>query len=78
MRQAWPAVKCSGAAQGARGAIVAEATLAGALPAARVDQALRHLLRRDLIEPVDGGYRLQVELIRRWVIEVGVGGGADD
>jgi hypothetical protein len=31
-----------------------------------LDRALIVLLRRDLIEEVDGGYRFQVELIRRW------------
>ena len=31
-----------------------------------LEQALAFLCQRELIEPVDGGYRLQVELIRRW------------
>jgi hypothetical protein len=31
-----------------------------------LDPPLQHLLQRDLIEPADGGYRFQVELIRRW------------
>ena len=31
-----------------------------------LDQALDQLLRRELIEPFAGGYRFQVELIRRW------------
>lgn len=30
------------------------------------DQALHLLIRRELIESTDGGYRFQVELIRRW------------
>jgi hypothetical protein len=30
------------------------------------DDALKLLLRRDLIEPTDNGYRFQVELMRRW------------
>ncbi len=34
--------------------------------AGNVDQTLEHLLRRELVETVDGGYRFQVELIRRW------------
>jgi hypothetical protein len=35
------------------------------VPAA-LDAALAQLLCRNLIEPADGGYRFQVELIRRW------------
>ena len=31
-----------------------------------LDDSLALLLRRDLIETTDRGYRLQVELIRRW------------
>ncbi len=31
-----------------------------------LDQTLASLLRRELIEVTDGGYRFQVELIRRW------------
>lgn len=31
-----------------------------------LDQILNLLIRRDLIEPIDGGYCFQVELIRRW------------
>jgi hypothetical protein len=31
-----------------------------------LDRTLALLLRRDVIESVDGGYRFQVELIRRW------------
>ena len=31
--------------------------------------AISSLLRRDLIERVDGGYRVQVELVRRWFAE---------
>ncbi len=34
--------------------------------AEELDAAMERLLRRELIEPVDGGYRFQVELIRRW------------
>jgi hypothetical protein len=30
-----------------------------------LDQTLTHLLQRELIEAIDGGYRFQVELIRR-------------
>ncbi|CAG0932483.1 hypothetical protein TFLX_02614 [Thermoflexales bacterium] len=45
---------------------------AAVLPAAALgepaglEQALSQLMRRDLIEAVAGGYRFQVELIRRW------------
>jgi hypothetical protein len=31
-----------------------------------LDPALAQLARRDLIEPAGGGWRFQVELIRRW------------
>lgn len=31
-----------------------------------VEAAIEQLLHRDLIELVPGGYRFQVELIRRW------------
>ena len=31
-----------------------------------VDRILDLLTGRELIEPADGGYRFQVELIRRW------------
>jgi hypothetical protein len=31
-----------------------------------LDHTLDLLARRELIEPADGGYRFQVELIRRW------------
>jgi hypothetical protein len=33
---------------------------------AQFDKALNLLIRRELIEPVESGYRFQVELIRRW------------
>jgi hypothetical protein len=31
-----------------------------------LDRALDLLARRELIEPADGGYRFQMELIRHW------------
>ncbi|MEP7200333.1 MAG: AAA family ATPase, partial [Chloroflexota bacterium] len=34
--------------------------------AADAERALRHLVRRELLERVNGGYRFQVELVRRW------------
>ena len=33
-----------------------------------LEQALEHLIQRELIEKIDNGYRIQVELIRRWFI----------
>ncbi len=33
-----------------------------------IDQSLERLFQRELIEAVDGGYRFQVELIRRWFV----------
>jgi hypothetical protein len=35
-------------------------------PAASLPETLASLSRRELIEAIDGGYRFQVELIRRW------------
>ncbi len=52
------------AAQG-EGAVVARETLAAHAPDP-LDAGLALLTRRDVIESVDGGYRFQVELIRRW------------
>lgn len=49
------------------GAAVSREKLARQLPDPDdLDQALRLLTRRELIEAIDGGYRFQVELIRRW------------
>jgi hypothetical protein len=31
-----------------------------------LDETLTQLVRRELIESIDAGYRFQVELIRRW------------
>jgi hypothetical protein len=33
-------------------------------------QLLNALMRRELIEKIDGGYRFQVELVRRWFEQV--------
>jgi hypothetical protein len=52
------------AAQGP-GATVARADLARQIDGAP-DITLDLLTRRELIEPVDGGFRFQVELLRRW------------
>jgi hypothetical protein len=51
-------------AQG-EGAVVSREALAHQFPA-ELDRTLDFLTRRELIEPTDGGYRFQVELIRRW------------
>ncbi len=48
------------------GAAVPEAALHQACPDDARAEALALLRRRDLLETVDGGYRFQVELIRRW------------
>jgi hypothetical protein len=54
------------AAQGEK-AVVSREDLARQLPDPDgLDQALTPLTRRELIEAVGGGYRFQVELIRRW------------
>jgi hypothetical protein len=52
------------AAQG-EGAVVSQKALARRF-AGGLKQALALLCRRELIEPVERGYRFQVELIRRW------------
>ena len=52
------------AAQG-EGAVVSRDSLANHSPE-NLDLTLEQLLRRELIEQVDNGYRFQVELIRRW------------
>lgn len=53
------------AAQG-EGAIVGGEQLARDCPREEIEAILKQLLQRDLIEAVKGGYRFQVELIRRW------------
>ena len=52
------------AAQG-EGAVVSRDSLAHPCPE-NLDPTLDQLLRRELIEPVERGYRFQVDLIRRW------------
>jgi len=47
------------------GGVVSRETLAHEFPN-DLDRTLDLLTRRELIEPSDGGYRFQVELIRRW------------
>lgn len=60
------ALLCFLARQG-EGTVVSRANLAQSVqPSADLDQTLARLNRRELIEEVDGGYRFQVELIRRW------------
>jgi hypothetical protein len=39
--------------------------------AGALEQTLDSLLRRDLIEPVNGGFSFQVEMIRRWFAQTG-------
>ncbi len=41
----------------------------GQPPSAAPAEVLRALVRREILEPDDGGYRFQVPLIRRWVAE---------
>jgi hypothetical protein len=47
------------------GAIVSQVDLAHRF-GENLEPALELPLRRDVIEPVNGGYRFQVEMIRRW------------
>lgn len=48
-------------------AVVPMATLSQLIPEGDA-QVVANLLRRELIESVDGGYRFKVELIRRWFL----------
>jgi hypothetical protein len=54
------------------GKVVGQETLARQF-ADELEQALLLPCRRELIEPMDGGYRFQVELIRRWFAPTGAG-----
>ena len=54
------------AAQGRRGCHESGATGRAARRSRSVERSLASLIQRELIEPADGGYRFQVELIRRW------------
>jgi hypothetical protein len=65
------AVLCSLAAQG-EGVVVSRRALARHLPD-ELNRTLDLLTRRELIEPADGGYRFQVELIRRWFTRSRIG-----
>jgi hypothetical protein len=58
------ALLCCIAAQG-EGAVVSQESLA-CDSMDELESTLAQLLQRDLLEAVDGGYRFQVELIRRW------------
>jgi hypothetical protein len=52
---------------GEEGAVVERQVLVDFVPSLMaLEQALDHLQQRELIEQVDGGYRFQVELVRRW------------
>lgn len=54
-------------AQQGEGAIAGQETLVGQVESPEVlARTLKLLIRRELIEAVEGGYRFQVELIRRW------------
>ena len=52
------------------GAITRPADIAdGMAPSFDLDQSLTQLKQYELVEAVDGGYRFQVELIRRWFVQ---------
>jgi hypothetical protein len=54
-------------AQQGEGAVInREAFVDCAKQPEELDQALALLIRRELIEQVNGSYRFQIELIRRW------------
>ncbi|MCB0164066.1 MAG: ATP-binding protein [Anaerolineae bacterium] len=50
------------------GAIIGHHILTQRFDCERLDATLRHLVRRELIERVNGGYTFQVEMIRRWFV----------
>ena len=50
------------------GGIADRAQLAQSCPDS-IDETLKLLQQRELIEPIEGGYRFQVELIRRWFMQ---------
>ena len=50
------------------GKVTARTLLAQVCPM-DLEATLKHLLQRELIEPVGDGYRFQVELIRRWFMQ---------
>jgi hypothetical protein len=52
-----------------QGAVVTRQELASGA-AAELDRNLEFLVRRGLVERIDGGFRIQVELIRRWIARV--------
>ena len=54
------------AAQGERTVMSREQLAAQIVDPTRLGRSLASLIQRELIEPADGGYRFQVELIRRW------------
>lgn len=54
------------AMQGEAAVVSHDALAAQAGEADQLDQVLTGLVRRDLIETASGGYRFQIELIRRW------------
>ena len=56
-----------GLASQGEGAIAAPELLAEYAPETP-EAAIKNLLHRELIETVNGGYRFQVELIRRWFL----------
>ncbi|MCB0225600.1 MAG: ATP-binding protein, partial [Anaerolineae bacterium] len=50
------------------GAVIDRRCLAERFGCEQLDATLRLLIRRELIEPVNGGYTFQVEMIRRWFV----------
>jgi hypothetical protein len=54
------------ATQGEAAIVSHDALAAQADDADQLDQVLAGLIHRDLIETAAGGYRFQIELIRRW------------
>ena len=52
------------------GVSVSEAALAQMFPDT-LDEALDSVLQRDVLEPCEGGYRFQVELMRQWFAPTG-------
>ena len=51
-------------------AVVRPERIAEQVPPTELDRVLAQLRQHELIETVEGGYRFQVELIRRWFVQV--------
>ena len=51
-------------------AVIRPEHIAEQVPSIELDRTLTRLSQHELVEAVEGGYRFQVELIRRWFAQV--------